>query len=209
MSTESASRASELHFACACGQVAGTIEVTPGKGDRLTCHCGDCQNFTRYLGAAERVLQAHGGTDLYQSRCAAMKLSKGAYQLACFHLTDAPTLRWYAACCRTPMFNTYANGNVPYVTTLLANVAAGQAEAALGPAIGHLFLPASLGDVPGMPRMGMGKLMRRFFGRYIRDLLSGDRRRSALFDTKTLAPISVPYRLTAAEREALAGKPAT
>jgi hypothetical protein len=204
MPTGSTNSAAELHFACACGQVAGVLfDVGPGKGDHIVCHCRDCQNFTRYLGAADRVLQSHGGTDLYQGRCAKMRLSQGADRLACLHLTDAPTLRWYASCCRTPMFNTYANGRVPYLTAVLANFDPDQANAALGPAIGHLFLPDDLGDVPGMPRMAMATLMRRFFGRLVRDLVSGDRRRSPLFDPKTLAPISVPHRLTMAERDNL------
>jgi hypothetical protein len=192
---------SDLSFSCACGSVAGTlIDAGPTKGDHIVCHCNDCQNFTRYLGAADRILQSHGGTELYQSRCAKMQLSKGADRLACLHLTDKPTLRWFASCCRTPMFNTYANGRVPYVTTLIANCDPNRVEGVLGPIVGHLFLPASLGALPGFPRMSMSKLMRRFFGRMVRDLLSGDRRRSVLFDPATLEPISQPHRLTEAER---------
>ncbi len=196
---------SKLNFACVCGQVAGILlDVSPTEGSRVFCHCGDCQNFAYNLGAAERVLQRYGGTDLYQGRCAKMQITSGADKLACLHLTDAPTLRWYSACCRTPMFNSYANGRVPYVTTLLANCDPDEVEAVLGPAIGHLFLPDHLGDLPGFSRMSESKLMRHFFGRLVRDLISGDRRRSALFDAKTLAPISQPYRLTAAERARLA-----
>jgi hypothetical protein len=51
--------------------------------------------------------------------------------------------------------------------------------------------------------MSMGTLMRRFFPRMIKDIVSGDRRRSPLFDTKTLEPIAEPHRLTAEERQAL------
>lgn len=192
----------QLDFSCACGQVAGTLfEVDPSKGDHVVCHCSDCQDFPRYLGATERILQEHGGTDLYQSRCAKMRLTRGADNLDCLHLTDKPTLRWYAACCRTPLFNTYANGKVPYLTTLLANCDAAEAKAALGPPIGHLFLPDEVSD---LPRMSMSQLMRRFLGRMVRDIFAGDRKRSALFDPKTLLPISPPHRLTEAERRALA-----
>jgi hypothetical protein len=194
----------ELDFSCACGEVAGKlIEPGPAVGDHLVCHCTDCQNFARYLGAAERILQAHGGTELYQGRCATMRLTKGAEKLACLHLTDKPTLRWYTSCCRTPMFNTFAHGRIPYITTFVANCDPKQAEATLGPVIGHLSLPDTISDMDGAPRMSFGKLMRRFFVRMIKDLVSGDRKRTALFVPKTLAPISVPYRLTEAERRAL------
>lgn len=195
----------ELAFSCACGKVAGTlIDVGPGNGDRIVCHCSDCQNFTRHFGAADRILGPYGGTDLYQGRCAKMRLVKGAEHLSCLHLTDKPTLRWYASCCQTPMFNTYANGRVPYVTALLANCDQAQVEPMIGPVRGHLFLPKDDDILPDAPRMSMGKLMRRFFKRMVRDLISGDRRRSALFDPITLEPISPPYRLTKAEQSALA-----
>jgi hypothetical protein len=102
------------------------------------------------------------------------------------------------------MFNTYANGRMPYLTTFVANCDPKQAETALGPVIGHLSLPNTIDDMQGAPRMSLGKLMRRFFGRMIKDMVSGDRKRSALFDPKTLKPISTPYRLTEAERRSLA-----
>jgi hypothetical protein len=197
--------ASALSFSCSCGSVAGELtDAGPAKGDRVVCHCTDCQNFARHLGADGRILQAHGGTDLYQGRCAQMRLTTGKEKLACLHLTDKPTLRWYSSCCRTPMFNTYANGRIPYLTTFLANCDREKVETVLGPAVGHLSLPAGTAEMMGVPRMSLGKLMRRFFGRMMKDLVSGDHRRSALFDPKTLAPISAPHRLTEAESGSLA-----
>ena len=196
--------AADLSFSCSCGELTGKlIDPGPNKGDHIVCHCTDCQNFAHYLGASDRILQKHGGTDLYQGRCAKMRLIKGAEKLVCLHLTDKPTLRWYASCCRTPMFNTYSSGRMPYLTTLLANCAPKEAETALGPVIGHLSLPNTIDDMQGVPRMSLGKLMRRFFGRMIKDIVSGDRKRSALFDPITLEPISAPYRLTEAERRSL------
>ena len=49
-------------------------------------------------------------------------------------------------------------------------------------------------------------MIRRFFVRVIKDLISGDRRRCALFDAKTLEPIATPHRLTGEERQALKGR---
>ena len=194
---------SDLSFACDCGTVTGTLRVTSGEGDHVVCHCTDCQDLTHHLGHAERLLDAHGGTALYQTRCAHMRLDAGRERLACLHLTDAPTLRWYAACCRTPLFNTYANGKLPFITILTAACDPGRRDQAFGPLRGHLFTQDAIGDASQLPKMSMITLMRRFFARAIKDIVSGDRWRSALFDAKTLEPIATPHRLTGEERQAL------
>ncbi|HWT41097.1 MAG TPA: DUF6151 family protein [Sphingopyxis sp.] len=195
---------SDLSFACACGAISGTLlDVGPGQGDHVVCHCTDCQDLTRHLGHAERVLDAHGGSALYQSRCARLRIETGRERLACVHLTDKPTLRWYASCCGMPLFNTYANGKLPYITTQFAACDPTTRDALVGPPRGHLFTQDGIGDTSALPAMSMARLMRRFFPRMIRDLLSGDRRRCPLFDAKTLEPIAKPHRLTGEEMLAL------
>lgn len=196
-----------LAFACQCGAVTGTLlNVGPDQGDHVICHCTDCQDLTRHLGHAEHVLDAHGGSALYQSRCAQMRIDSGREQLACLHMTDKPTLRWYAACCGMPLFNTYANGKIPYITTQLAACDTAKRAALTGPSLGHLFTGDGIGDTSALRKMSMVKLMRRFFPRMIRDIFSGDRRRCELFDAETFEPIATPHRLTAEERQALPGR---
>ena len=186
----------DLPFACACGEVDGWIaQAGPREGDHVVCYCTDCQYFANHLGAGQRVLNPAAGTALFQSRCARMHLRKGRDKLACVHLTKKPTLRWYATCCSTPMFNTYANGRIPYVTTLTANCDPERRGKLLGPAIGHLFTNEPIADPGNVHRMSLAKLMRRFFRRMIKDVVSGDRRRSSLFDATTLEPIAKPNRL--------------
>lgn len=186
----------DLEFACSCGTVKGFL-VNPGprSGDHIVCHCNDCQNFARILGAGDRFLDGHGGTDLYQGRCAHMRLTQGRDRLACLHLTEKPTLRWYADCCSTPLFNSYANGRIPYLTILVANCLTDDPNRIFGPVIGHLFTEG-MADMPDTaPKMTMGGLMRRFLPRMVKDLVSGNRRRSELFDPRTLAPITPPRRV--------------
>ena len=195
--------AADLSFACECGAVSGTLlGAGPDQGDHVICHCTDCQDLTHYLGHAGRVLDDHGGTSLYQSRCARMRIDTGRDRLACIHMTDKPTLRWYASCCGMPLFNSYANGRIPYITTQVAACDPSARAALLGPPLGHLFTQDGIGDTSALPKMSMGRLMRRFFPRMVRDMISGDRRRCALFDAATLAPIAPPRRLTGAERQA-------
>ena len=194
---------SDLSFACDCGAVTGTIRIG-SEGDHLVCHCSDCQDLTRYLGH-ERLLDAHGGTALYQTRCARMRLDTGRDQLACLHLTDAPTLRWYAACCRTPLFNTVGTGKLPFITVQLGTCDSAARDRLLGPPRGHIYTQDAIGDASHLPKMGTPTLMARFFWRALKDIVSGDRRRSPLFDAKTLEPIATPHRLTGEERAALSG----
>lgn len=193
--------ASDLPFACACGTVSGILlDVGPDQGDHVICHCSDCRFLAQHLGHAARVLDAQGGTALYQSRCARMRLVSGHDRLASLHLTDKPTLRWYASCCGMPLFNTYANGKIPYLTTQVAACDPAARAALLGPPRGHLFLQDATGDTGALPAMSMAALMRRFFPRMIRDIVSGDRRRNPLFDPRTLEPVAAPRRLSPEER---------
>ena len=168
------------------------VRPGPSAGDHVVCHCTECQAFATRLGAADRILDGNRGTALYQGRCASMRVNGGREQLACFHLTRKPTLRWYARCCSTPMFNTYKNGRIPYITTVVANCDPDQRVRLLGPALGHLFIEEGIGDVGHLKRLPMTKLMRRFSARMIIDVLAGNRRRAALFEPDTLEPIAQP-----------------
>ena len=76
-------------------------------------------------------------------------------------------------------------------------------DALLGEPLGHLFTDEATGDARHLRKMSFNALMWRFFGRMLKDLVSGDRRRSALFDPASLEPIAAPHRLTEAEHRAL------
>ena len=183
----------DLPFSCRCGAVKGVIEKAgPREGDFVVCHCTDCQTFARRFQAEDRVTGDDAGTLLYQSRCARMRIAQGRGELRCLHLTDKPTMLWFARCCGTPLFNSYKNGKLPYVTTLVGNCEADDRERLLGEPIGHLFVDDDPHCTGQVRRMAMHTLMRRFFVRMLKDILSGDRRRSALFDSRTLEPISSP-----------------
>lgn len=193
----------DLAFSCACGTVTGVVkDVGPGEGDHVYCHCSDCQSVPKLLGAEDRILDEAGGTELYQTRCARLAFHSGRDQLAGLHMTDKPTLRWYAKCCDTPMFNTYANGKLPYTTVLVANCEA-SGRSALGPVRGHLFLEDAPGNTDGLKPLSMNALLRSFFKRLVRDIFSGDRKRNPLFDPATLQPIATARRLTPDERRTL------
>ena len=189
----------DLVLACRCGAVRGLVrDAGPEGGDHVVCHCTDCRAFAQLFDASEHVLDDHGGTALYQTRCARLELGAGRDRLGCLHLTEKPTLRWFARCCRTPMFNSWRNGRMPYVTALVCIFATNRPREVLGEPLGHLFLSEATGDPRGLTPMSMSAMARRFLPRMAKDMLSGDRRRSALFDARTLDPIATPERLQGA-----------
>jgi len=70
----------------------------------LQCRCGTV-----------KILDAQGGTDVVQTRPANLTFTHGQDTLACMRLTPKGLLRWYAACCNTPIGNTVANYRMPFV----------------------------------------------------------------------------------------------
>lgn len=98
---------------CRCGQVKGEV-ATDQTYARATCYCRDCQAYVRWLGASD-VLDAQGGTDIVAMAPAGVRFTHGIDQMACMSLSDTGLLRWYAACCRTPLGNTPRNPKLAYV----------------------------------------------------------------------------------------------
>ena len=68
----------DLSLRCRCGHVRGTAnDVAPSAGFRLVCYCKDCQAFARFLERPD-VLDAAGGTDIFQMPPGRVKLTAGA-----------------------------------------------------------------------------------------------------------------------------------
>jgi sRNA-binding protein len=102
----------------------------------VVCYCDDCQAFAHALGCADRVLDANGATEIFQISPARVEFSAGRERLACLRLRRA-ALRWYTSCCRTPVGNTLASRQVPFVGLVLGRADAEPErrarDAALGP----------------------------------------------------------------------------
>ena len=101
-------------FQCTCGRVAGEI-LQPRLGMRAACYCHDCQAYAHLLQRAEQVLDAAGGTDVVATPASNVVISAGRDHLACVSLSPRGLLRWYAACCGTPIANTPRDWKLPYV----------------------------------------------------------------------------------------------
>lgn len=142
----------DLPLRCECGALRGVLRgASPRGGNRVVCYCDDCQAWAHFLDRAGSVLDAHGGTDVFQTSPARVAITGGAEQLACARLRPGGLVRWYSGCCRTPLGNTLASRIVPFVGLVrrgcLGVAGAGPSgEEALGPVRARVFGRFARGD---------------------------------------------------------------
>jgi hypothetical protein len=197
----------DISLRCRCGHVHGVArEVSPSAGFRFVCYCTDCQAFARFLERPD-VLDAAGGTDIFQMAAGRVTFTAGMDALRCLTFSGK-VLRWYAACCRTPIANTAATARFPVVALIHSfmdcEAAGASCDEALGPPLCRIYdrsatapLPA---NAPPSPSLGMfASRASKILGWWVRGL----DRPNPFFDERTNVPLSAPRVLTASEREAL------
>jgi hypothetical protein len=192
----------ELVLQCHCGAVRGSARgVAPRTTNHCICYCQDCQAFAHFLGRADEVLDAHGGTEIVQMSQANVSFAEGLDRIACVRLTDKGMIRWYAQCCNTPIGNTLSGG-VPFIGVIRAFIAA-PSRSALGPMRGRANKQSAKGDPGAIPSDGlpMPLMIARVLKLMVGWRLRGDHRRSSLFDAATGQPRVAPRSLSPAERE--------
>ena len=191
-----------IGFRCRCGTVEGRLlDASARTGDHIACHCKDCRAFVSYLDADEHIFFGETGTALFNTSGSKLRIESGLDQLRCIHLTDKPTLRWFARCCNTPLFNTNANNKLPFFDLLTATAESDRVAGQLGPINGHFFAENAPNNGAGLRRLSLLGLVRMVMPRMIGDVVKGRRRGNPLFDDRTLEPIAEPHRLTPEERE--------
>ena len=199
---------SDVTLRCRCGRVSGVARALSGRsGNRVVCYCDDCQAYARWLGV-EGLLDAHGGTDVFQMVPAQLAIERGAEELRCMRLSPKGILRWYADCCRTPIGNTLASPRVPFVGVVHAfmdHAADGRTrDEALGPPLAPIFGEFAAPGAPASVRQGFSRwLYLRSSWLVLSAWLRGAARPSPFFDPKTGAPVREPRVLTSEERATL------
>ena len=197
----------DLALRCQCGRVRGVAnEVAPSAGFRLVCYCKDCQDFARFLRRPD-VLDAAGGSDVFQMAPRRMSLTAGrdAVRCLCF---SAKVLRWYAACCRTPIASTAASSRFPLVALFhcfMDHEAGGRSrDQLLGPPLCRIYERSAIGPLPpdSPPPPSLETFMRRAL-KVLGWWASGLGQPNPFFDDQTNAPISLPRLVVPAERAAL------
>jgi hypothetical protein len=202
----------DLAIRCSCGAVRGVARaISSSVGNRVICYCDDCQAFAHHLGHPERILDPHGGTDVFQISPARMEISAGTDRIACIRLRPNGLLRWYAACCCTPIGNTLATRQVPFVGWVQSRAESESdrcaRDEALGPIRARIHARFALGDrsqvagSDGVPAPQLAKLLWMIAAARLR----GDHARSPFF-TAAGDPIAAPRVLTDEELRAAAGR---
>jgi hypothetical protein len=175
-------------------------EVTQSAGFRFICYCTDCQAFARFLERPD-VLDAAGGTDIFQMPPGRVRLTAGAEALRCLRLSDKGVLRWYSECCRTPIANSAASPSFPILAIIHSFMDhEGDHRSrndALGPPLCRIFERSALGPLPpNAPPPPSFRIFARRTRLMVSWWLRGLARPSPIFDERTGAPRATPHALT-------------
>ena len=197
---------SDLDLRCTCGALRGVVRgVSASRGNRVVCYCGDCQSFAHFLRRADEILDARGGTEIFQTSPARVEITQGHERVACMRLKSGGLLRWYADCCKTPIGNTAITRELPFVGLIQLRQNTDSdgltRDAALGPVRGHVNARSAKGRAAGeaIRESGVIASVLRFALLTLRARLRGDHKASPFFDARTGEPTSIPRVLSDAE----------
>ena len=188
---------------CRCGTLKGYVVHSAGV-NRCVCYCGDCQAFAHFLGRPSEILDAQGGTDVIQTRPANVTFTQGQEALACMRLTEKGLLRWYAACCNTPIGNTLPGFRMSFVGLVHSCLEGtfGSLDASFGPVRAYVSTKSAKGEVRSSS-IGMISVILRVIAMVARARIDGSYKRTPFFSADTGAPIVTPKVLSRGERARL------
>jgi len=190
---------------CNCGALAGVVEHER-LANHSVCYCQDCQAFARFLGREADLLDARGGCETIQALPKDVTFQEGVQHLACVRLSETGLLRWYAACCNTPIGNTPATSKLPFVG--LARACLESASPTVAKSFGPVRFCAFTSGARGQPKpkpfgvAGFGLWLVR---NRLRARFTGGFHKNPFFDTATDRPIAAPRVLSPTERDGLRG----
>jgi Family of unknown function (DUF6151) len=177
---------------CKCGNIKAVIS-NPDSANRAVCYCKDCQDFARFLGQERETLDARGGSDIIQILPKNLAFQQGMDSLACVRLTSKGMVRWYAACCKTPIGNTLANYKISFVG-LLHNCLESPdhpLQNSFGPVRCSVNGQGAIGE-PKPKTSGTGVVLWWFGKTVLKARINGDYKKTPFFRMDTGLPIVAP-----------------
>jgi hypothetical protein len=156
--------ASDVTLRCKCGTIRGALrDASASSGIRVVCYCADCATFAEVLERAD-LLNADGGSDIFQVAPKAVRIDEGHAQVHCLRLSPKGTHRWYAGCCHTLIANTMGL-NSPFVgllTDFMAPPDGKTVDDVIGPGRAHVNGRAAGHPVPPHvhPRLPVSAVLR-------------------------------------------------
>lgn len=177
---------------CSCGTIKGVLK-NPQNANRAVCYCKDCQAFARFLGKERETLDERGGSEIIQVLQKNVVIAQGAEALACMRLSEKGMVRWYAACCKTPIGNTLANHKISFIG-LLHNCLE-SSDRSLQDSFGPIRCVVNPQGAIGEPKpkgYGGGAMLRWFAGTILKARFNGDYKLTPFFSNDTGLPIAAP-----------------
>jgi Family of unknown function (DUF6151) len=184
---------------CRCGTLRGYVSQ-PQRVNHCVCYCRDCQAFAHFLGGADEIIDAAGGTEIIQTTPAHVTLTAGAEALGCMRLSPNGLLRWYTTCCNTPIGNTLPNFRVSFVG-LIHNCLQGGGESLddFGPIRMRVNTQGAKQAVKSNS-LGVMSGMLHILGNVARARIDGSYRRTPFFRVGSGVPVVTPKVLSREER---------
>jgi hypothetical protein len=188
---------------CRCGALTGDIEHER-LANHSICYCEDCQAFARFLGRDAELLDARDGCENIQVLPKDVRFHEGMRNLACMRLSENGLLRWYAACCNTPIGNTPATAKLPFVGLAAACLESPTHTVtnSFGPVRFCAFAGGALGHPKPKPFGVLGFALWLIRNRLRARFTSGFRN-NPFFDTISGRPVVDPKVLSPDERDRL------
>lgn len=187
----------DLPIRCRCGALRGAARgVSARTGYRVVCYCDNCQAFANYLDTNGFLVDAHGGTDIFQMSPAHLNISQGLDRLTCVRMTTKGPLRWYTDCCKTPIGNTPPTRQAPFIGLFHCCIDAKDRslDELLGPVTIRIMGRYAKGDRAALNAHD-GFALSHFAGivwKLLKWRIRGDHKRSPFFDAQTGRPLVAP-----------------
>ncbi|EKE44372.1 hypothetical protein OCGS_1210 [Oceaniovalibus guishaninsula JLT2003] len=178
-------------WSCTCGAVRLDLADGPGDATPIVCYCRDCRAHARALGRDD-LLDPAGGLVLRQTTPGRIALRAGADRLACLRLTPRGPLRFYAACCDTPLAVVAPFRAVPFASVVMPP----QAD----PPAARVHRGSATARVP-RPHGNVAALLFTAARRTLAARLAGAHMQTPFF-TDNGRPVAAPRSLTPSERRA-------
>jgi hypothetical protein len=185
----------DIPFSCACGTLKGTLlAASPSSGCHAECFCSDCRAAEIFLGQPD---PAPGPVGLFQTTGDRIRIETGQDHLAVFAFGRKNLLRWYADCCRTPMFNVLRKPKLGFASVMTRCLSD---PSAIGPVVGRGFIPQPNGKVK---HIGIASLILGLARRTVVQRVTGRWRQTPFLDPATGEPVRPVHLVTAQERAGL------
>lgn len=181
---------------CQCGALSGHVRGA-GTCSRVVCYCADCQAFAKFLGRAGDILDAQGGTEIVQLAQPRVVFSQGKEHLAAVRLSDQGMIRWYAACCNTPLGNTLPDPKVSFIGLIHSVLNRAKMAEDFGKNIAIVNVDSAIGE-PKPKQKGLPGMIVRFLWIILSMRIGGKYRNSPLF-TESGEPVVSPVILSGEE----------